>query len=385
MGDQSSAVGCRCCHGVKWRVVIFGQVLSILIAATGAFTQALALRDVNIPTAQSVLLYVLLSVFVLQRYYVEGYATPRIAWWRYALVALADVEANYLVVKAYTVGASITSVMLLDCFTIPCVMVLSRIFLHTRYHAVHGWGVLICIAGLACLVVSDHLADNNTSASNSLMGDVYCLMGAALYAVSNVCQEALVKTHDRYEFLGFLGVFGALFSSVQLTVFERQELLNIAWTPDVVCLLAGFVVSMFCMYTLTSAFMIEADATLFNLSLLTSDLYAVVLGTFLFDVRLNALYFGAAACVVLGILLYNQRMPVHAVLGSDRAGGFAGGLAEGSGALAGGAANGADSLEEGPEKSLLVTGHLSAAAQAATSPGELLSSVVPVQAGGTTR
>ena len=139
-------VGARCCHGVKWRVIVFGQVLSILIAATGAFTQALSLRGVNIPTSQSVLLYVLLSLFVVQRLAVEGRFVPRIALWRYALVALIDVEANYLVVKAYTAGASITSVMLLDCFTIPCVMVLSRVFLRTRYHAVHGWGVLICIA-----------------------------------------------------------------------------------------------------------------------------------------------------------------------------------------------------------------------------------------------
>lgn len=361
--------GARCCHGVKWRVIVFGQVLSILIAATGAFTQALSLRGVNIPTSQSVLLYVLLSLFVVQRLAVEGRFTPRIALWRYALVALIDVEANYLVVKAYTAGASITSVMLLDCFTIPCVMVLSRVFLRTRYHAVHGVGVAICIAGLACLVVSDHLADNNASAGNSLLGDAYCLMGAALYAVSNVCQEALVKTHDRFEFLGFLGVFGTLFSAVQLAIFERAELAGIAWTPDTACLLGGFVVSMFCMYTLTSAFMIEADATLFNLSLLTSDLYAVVLGTFLFDVRLNPLYFGAAACVVLGILLYNQRMPVHAVLGDgggDGGGGGGGGGAGGGGGGGGGVLDGARAggsrstagglLDEGPERSLLVTG-----------------------------
>lgn len=42
----------------------------------------------------------------------------------YLLLAFLDVEANFLVTKAYQY-TSITSVTLLDCFTIPAVMVLS--------------------------------------------------------------------------------------------------------------------------------------------------------------------------------------------------------------------------------------------------------------------
>ena len=42
-----------------------------------------------------------------------------------------DVEANACVVLAYSY-TTLTSVMLLDCFTIPCVMVLSRVALKAR-------------------------------------------------------------------------------------------------------------------------------------------------------------------------------------------------------------------------------------------------------------
>lgn len=42
-----------------------------------------------------------------------------------------DVEANFLLVKAYQF-TSITSVTLLDCFTVPAVIVLSRAFLGSR-------------------------------------------------------------------------------------------------------------------------------------------------------------------------------------------------------------------------------------------------------------
>eukprot|EP01032_Pedospumella_encystans_P033469 gene33469-37825_t len=43
-----------------------------------------------------------------------------ILWW-YVFAAILDVEANYLVLLAYNY-TTITSVMLLDCFTIPVAM-----------------------------------------------------------------------------------------------------------------------------------------------------------------------------------------------------------------------------------------------------------------------
>lgn len=47
------------------------------------------------------------------------------------LLALADVEGNFLVVCAYKY-TSISSAMLLDCFTIPVVMLLSAVFLNAK-------------------------------------------------------------------------------------------------------------------------------------------------------------------------------------------------------------------------------------------------------------
>lgn len=47
------------------------------------------------------------------------------------LLALADVQGNFLVVCAYKY-TSISSAMLLDCFTIPVVMLLSKLFLHAK-------------------------------------------------------------------------------------------------------------------------------------------------------------------------------------------------------------------------------------------------------------
>jgi len=75
----------------------------------------------------------------------------------YILAAFIDMEANFLVIFAYKF-TSITSVMLLDCFTIPSVMFLSYCFLGATYKRLHIAGVFVCCAGLSLVVISDALA-----------------------------------------------------------------------------------------------------------------------------------------------------------------------------------------------------------------------------------
>ena len=145
-----------------WRAMLLGQVISLLIAGTGIASQYLSNANVHIPTAQSTLNYLLLSMILVRKVVLEGrsltfkvrsrggscrddcclkscanhggtaaWGLAQVAPWKYAALAIADVEANYFVVKAYSY-TSITSVMLLDCFTIPCVMVLSFVFLKAK-------------------------------------------------------------------------------------------------------------------------------------------------------------------------------------------------------------------------------------------------------------
>ena len=219
----------------------------------------------------------------------------RVAWWKYLLCALVDVEGNYLVVKAYQY-TTITSATLLDCFTIPCCMALAILFLGRWYSLLHVGAVGVCLGGLAILVWSDFTAPQDPAAPpggggggngtgtdpsrqtmNPPLGDLLSILGAVLYACSNVSQEVLVKV-DRVEYLGMLGLFGTIISGVQVGLLERDELAKVPWDWDVFGLLFGYAVVLFAMYTLTSRFLVFDDAVLFNLSLLTSDVWAV-LGT----------------------------------------------------------------------------------------------------------
>lgn len=77
-------------------------------------------------------------------------------------------------------------------------MVLSRFVLGAEYNGKHLFGVGLCLIGLGLTVVSD-LQGEETEAPypQAWKGDLLCVMGATLYAGSNVMQEDFVKNHDR--------------------------------------------------------------------------------------------------------------------------------------------------------------------------------------------
>ena len=114
------------------------QLCALLLTSTGLCSQRLADLGVRAPTAQSCAAYALLSCAWLlllrskKRRRGRARAAARVRRWQWALLALADVEANYLLVRAYQY-TDITSVMLLDAFAVPCAMGLSVAFLAARY------------------------------------------------------------------------------------------------------------------------------------------------------------------------------------------------------------------------------------------------------------
>jgi len=53
--------------------------------------------------------------------------------WKYFLLAACDVEANFLVVKAYQY-TDLLSCMLLDAWAIPVCMLMSWVYMRIKYH-----------------------------------------------------------------------------------------------------------------------------------------------------------------------------------------------------------------------------------------------------------
>ncbi|KAG0197293.1 hypothetical protein BGX28_009222 [Mortierella sp. GBA30] len=292
-------------------ILLLGQVLALCITATTIFTTKLAQGDnpVSIPTTQSFLNYFVLGVvYTGITLYKKGFSgwvdIVRRRSLYYILFALIDVEGNYFVVKAYNY-TSLLSAMLLDAWTIPCVVLLSVFFLKMRFVRWHYLGVFICMAGMGFLIWSDMVAGKDFPGSDYVKGDLFCIAGATLYAFSNVGQEYLVRQRPMYEVVGQLGFWGTIINGIQLAILERKELQNIDWTPSVIGYIIGFDIAMFMMYSVSPILFRLSSATFFNLSLLTSDFYGLLFGLFLFNATINKIYPIAYVLIILGIIIYN--------------------------------------------------------------------------------
>ncbi|KAM7278881.1 hypothetical protein ACFE04_006015 [Oxalis oulophora] len=275
-----------------------GQFLSLLITSTCFSSSELSRRGINVPTSQSFLNYVLLTI-VYGAIMLYRRQALKAKWYYYVILGLVDVEANYLVVKAYQY-TSLTSVMLLDCWSIPAVMLLTWLFLHTKYRFKKITGVVICVAGLIVVVFSDVHATDRSGGSNPRKGD-------------SLTSEFLVKNADRVELMAFLGLFGAIIGAIQISIFERNELSSIHWTAGAAFPFFGFALAMFLFYSFVPFLLKINGSTMLNLSLLTSDMWAVLIRIFAYHgrfvimmlINVDWMYFVSFAAVTIGLIVYS--------------------------------------------------------------------------------
>ncbi|RCV17496.1 hypothetical protein SETIT_3G224500v2 [Setaria italica] len=284
-------------------VLLLGQLVAFSMAASSFTSSLIANLGVDAPLTQSFFAYLLLTLvyvpIVLRRR-----QKLQIAWYWYLALAFIDVQGNYLVVKAYQYSY-ITSVTLLDCWTVVWVIVLTWYALGTRYSIWQFLGAGTCVAGLALVLLSDAQSAKEQDPSKiPLLGDALVIAGTVCFAFSNVGEEYCVKKKDRVEVVAMLGLFGLLISIVQILIFERKSLETVAWSPTMISLFAGFAVAIFMFYTITPFVLKMSGATLFNLSLLTSDMWAVAIRVLFYHQQINWLYYLAFTIVAVGLIIY---------------------------------------------------------------------------------
>ena len=86
-----------------------------------------------------------------------------------------------------------------------------------------------------------------------------------------------------------IGLFGSIICGLQLAILERGEIKSIHWNVPVgnfqleiqleALLFVAFNICMFVLYSISPYMMIIVSATLYNLSLLSSDVYAIIVGS----------------------------------------------------------------------------------------------------------
>jgi solute carrier family 35 protein F1/2 len=323
----------------QWTHVVLmlglGQFLAFLIALTGLSAGMLAaLNDHWSPALLNVSVYFGLTVAyglvflrgaLNRRQYVQ-INDERLSWTRLDILlllalGLADLYANLLLIKAYEY-TSVLSVLLLDAWTVPCVVCIGcllRMKFGERWDVYlinmkQTFGIFLCIVGLIGLAYEDWRSSRYDSGDNSgetrypfaWFGNILVVAGATLYAVSNICQEALLKSgKDRNTILLILGIFGSLLGSLHLVIFERQNIVLMSFTAQNVLYIALFALSMVLFYTLVTIMLKNASSATLNLSLLGSDFYGAIFSVFVFHTTFSPLYVLFMSFILLGLILFN--------------------------------------------------------------------------------
>ncbi|KAG8068495.1 hypothetical protein GUJ93_ZPchr0005g15289 [Zizania palustris] len=264
------------------------------------------LSGADAPLTQSFFSYLLLAL-VYGAILLHRQQKLLIPWYWYLALVFIDVQGNCLAIKAYHYSY-ITSVNLLDCWTIPWVMILTRFALGTRYSLWQFVGAGTCMAGLALVLLSDsNYSDVQDAGKMPLLGDALIIAATFCFAFSNVGEEYCVKNKDRIEFVAMLGIFGMLVTGIQLSLFERKNIEAINWSPTMIGLFTGFAVASLVFSTITSFVLKMSGATMLNLSLLTTDVWAIAIRVFLYHQQVNWLYYPAFAVVAIGLIIYSMK------------------------------------------------------------------------------
>eukprot|EP00731_Ephydatia_muelleri_P032331 Em0023g838a len=298
--------------------LLLGQCLSLLLCGTGTSSQLLeAWYHLSVPTTQVFVVYVLLAAI-----FGPALATRkdflrilRDNWWKYAILGILDVEGNYLVVLAYKY-TTMTSIQLLDSFAIIGVMVLSFIFLRVRYHWIHLVGVVLAIAGMVVVFLADVYSLRTDGGEQQWLGDLLCIAGVTLYAIGNVAQEFLVKNHSVVEYLCMIGLVGSVVTGIQMCILDRVQLVSAKWSSDIGLLLGGFGTCLLLFYVIMPQVMRLSSAVVFNLSLITSDFFTLIVGVLFFGFTFSYIYLVGMFLTVLGVAIYSTKSPTAASPGN---------------------------------------------------------------------
>jgi solute carrier family 35 protein F1/2 len=283
-------------------------------------------------------------------YTLPGFTSIKLqtVWWKYLLLSILDLEGNYLTYLAlkYT---SLKSVSLLDTLAIPTAMLASYTCLRKCYSGEHLTGAFICLAGAAVMVFADYLEekkedesyesnddynspdyyydtgfyDNDVVASSGMAvrGDILAATGGIFWGLKDTMSEGVLQTSSQTEFLGMLGLFGFLLSSLQVAVLETAAVRDFftGFSGDGADANGGTcsagetyglffaTIVIFVLYYLGIArFLNVSEAALLQLSLLAADLYAVLF-SIIEEHKLPTWMFGLSMILILfGVLVYES-------------------------------------------------------------------------------
>jgi solute carrier family 35, member F1/2 len=158
---------------------------------------------------------------------------------------------------------------------------------------------------MGLLLASDHITSGSgNSTPTQVKGDIFALIGATFYGLSNVFEEWFVSKRPMYEVLGMLGLFGIIINGITASIFDRNSFKTATWDGQVGGYIVGYTLALAIFYSLAPIILRMASAAFFDISLLTGNFWGVIIGIKVFGYTIYYLYPIAFVMIVLGLVFY---------------------------------------------------------------------------------
>lgn len=208
-------------------------------------------------------------------------------------------------------------------------MAISGFVLGRRYRASHVIGAVVCMVGVIVNILSDYESPDPDAFPFKGLGDILAISGGLLYGLQAVLAEMAVKEFGgSTEYVAVLGVFGTLISLVQVLILEKYALSEYFGPPPeenhggfkldiddaekrascssnyTLFLLFLYVAANYISYVGVSRFLLVSESAMLKLSLLTSDLWAVLFTVFAEHIIPHPLFWLSLILILSGVFIY---------------------------------------------------------------------------------
>ncbi len=291
--------------------VCLGQALSLLATAANAVNQQLnGWYGINVAALQMCAVYGMLAVgfWTAITCFFPAQVKVRNLWAilpLMVLISFLDTTASIMCLRAYACVNSPT-VALLSTVSTPTVLLLSSVTFRRTYAWNEILGSVMAVSGVAILSVYQLVLAKEGSLS--ILGYGACILSAMMYGLSNVLTEKLTTDGTSVaQYLALNSSFATIWSAIYLFTLGRGDLWQLAYktTSGARLLLAFYCLSMGAFYSLMPLLMARGSASLFNISLLTVNLYTLIVNVLLFDDSFSWQFFLSFSIVMAGLILYN--------------------------------------------------------------------------------
>jgi solute carrier family 35, member F1/2 len=191
-------------------------------------------------------------------------------------------------------------------------MVFTKLILSKTFRPYQYVGVAFCVLGGVLTLYMDASLKRET---DSFLGDLLAITAAIAYGLGDAVAEYSVKRIDRFEYLGMLGLFGAILTGCSCLFLEAGAVQSLFAAShqsrmQLVGLFALYIGSVLSFYMAAAKFLVSSDATLLNLSLQTVNLWTVLF-TWLTSIAAAppSLFYVSLVTVVIGVFTYELGLP----------------------------------------------------------------------------